>query len=173
MFTVDFKNIPDVVENFVAADADVRENLARLVANEAKYLNTHFDTAMTLYTLEEKPEVYPWMSSIFAERGLNFDDQRPIFVGEYDVKDVVNSKKFGYKDHGEAHFAWVIFASGLNVNVAYNLTEKKRRAVGFKLSEGMEEPKAFAENGFKFASMKSKIGGLIRGTYFVVKGEYL
>ncbi|MDR2977293.1 MAG: phage tail protein [Streptococcaceae bacterium] len=173
MFTVECKKIPDVIENFAAADDEVRENLAKLVANEAKYLNTHFDTAMTLYTLDEKPEIYPWLSNIFAERGLNFDDQRPIFVGAYDVKDVVDSKKFGYKDYGEAHFAWVIFASGLNVNVAYNQTEKKRRAVGFKLSEGMTEPKIFAEKGFKFASMKSKIGGSIRGTYFVIKGDYL
>ncbi|GAB2028010.1 hypothetical protein [Lactovum odontotermitis] len=173
MFTVDYKNIPELVKHFAAADAEVRQNLANLVASEAKYLNEHFKTEMTLYTLEEKPEIYPWLSSIFAERALNFDDQRPIFVGEYDVADVVDSKKFGYKDYGQAHFAWVIFSSGMDANAAYNLTDKRRRAVGFKLSEGMEIPEVFPENGFKFATMKSKIGGAIRGTYFVAKGEYL
>ncbi|HEY0222064.1 hypothetical protein [Lactovum miscens] len=173
MFVVDYKNVPGVIENFSLANDAQRESLANLVASEAKYLNEHFNKEMTLYTLDEKPGIYPWLSSIFAERGLNFDDQRPIFVGEYDVKDIVDSKKFGYKDYGNAHFAWVIFASGMDANASYNLEKNKRRAVGFKLSVGMEEPIIFAENGFKFASMKSKIGGIIRGTYFVAKGEYL
>ena len=45
-----------------------------------------------------------------------------------------------------------------------------KRAVGFKLSEGMEIP---AELGsFKFARQKSKLAGTIRGSYFVIKGEY-
>jgi hypothetical protein len=42
--------------------------------------------------------------------------------------------------------------------------------VGFKLSEGMEVP---AELGsFKFARQKSKLAGTIRGSYFVIKGDY-
>ena len=50
------------------------------------------------------------------------------------------------------------------------LDEPKKRAVGFKLSEGMEVP---AELGsFKFARQKSKLAGTIRGSYFVIKGEY-
>ena len=52
----------------------------------------------------------------------------------------------------------------------YTLDDPKKRAVGFKLSEGMEIP---AELGsFKFARQKSKLAGTIRGSYFVIKGEY-
>ena len=47
----------------------------------------------------------------------------------------------------------------------------KKRAGGFKLSDGMDVP---AELGpkFTFARQKSKLAGTIRGSYFVIKGEY-
>jgi len=35
----------------------------------------------------------------------------------------------------------------------------------------MEIPKEFAEK-FKFARQKSKLAGIIRGSYFVLKNEY-
>jgi hypothetical protein len=47
----------------------------------------------------------------------------------------------------------------------------QKRAVGFKLSDGMEVPKEL-ESKFKFARQKSKLAGTIRGSFFVVKGEY-
>jgi hypothetical protein len=55
--------------------------------------------------------------------------------------------------------------------VLYTLEPGGKRAVGFKLSEGMPVPKELADK-FKFATMKSKLAGNIRGTFFVVKGEY-
>ena len=36
---------------------------------------------------------------------------------------------------------------------------------------GMEVPKELAEK-FKFAKQKSKLAGTIRGSFFVIKGEY-
>ena len=64
----------------------------------------------------------------------------------------------------------MFYESGLSINVLYALDESGKRAVGFKLSEGMEVP---AELGsFKFARQKSKLAGTIRGSYFVIKGEY-
>jgi len=64
----------------------------------------------------------------------------------------------------------VFYESGLSINVLYPLDEAKKRAVGFKLSEGMGVP---AELGsFKFARQKSTLAGTIRGSYFVIKGEY-
>jgi len=58
----------------------------------------------------------------------------------------------------------------LSINVLHSLDEPKKRAVGFKLSEGMKVP---AELGsFKFARQKSKLAGTIRGSYFNIKGEY-
>lgn len=50
------------------------------------------------------------------------------------------------------------------------LDEPKKRAVGFKLSEGMGVPAELS--AFKFARQKSKLAGTIRGSYFVIKGEY-
>jgi hypothetical protein len=53
----------------------------------------------------------------------------------------------------------------------YTVDEPKRRAVGFKLSEGMDVPPELASR-FKFASRKSKLAGTMRGSYFDIKNEY-
>ena len=45
-----------------------------------------------------------------------------------------------------------------------------KRAVGFKLSDGMEVPQELGK--FKFARQKSKLAGTIRGSYFVIKNKY-
>ena len=42
--------------------------------------------------------------------------------------------------------------------------------MGFKLSDGMAIPDELS--AFKFARQKSKLAGTIRGSYFVIKGEY-
>jgi len=54
--------------------------------------------------------------------------------------------------------------------VMYTIDDPKRRAVGFKLAEGMDVPEELAS--FKFARQKSKLAGTIRGSYFVLKNEY-
>jgi hypothetical protein len=66
---------------------------------------------------------------------------------------------------------YIFYESGLAVNVMYSMNNPKKRAVGFKLSEGMEVPKEL-EKRFKFARQKSKLAGIIRGSFFVIKGEY-
>jgi hypothetical protein len=53
----------------------------------------------------------------------------------------------------------------------YSIEDGKKRAVGFKLSEGMPIPDELAST-FKFATQKSKLAGSIRGSYFVIKGEH-
>ena len=66
--------------------------------------------------------------------------------------------------------AYIFYEDGLAVNVMYAVDDPKKRAVGFKLSEGMEIPKELGK--FKFARQKSKLAGTIRGSFFVIKGEY-
>ena len=44
----------------------------------------------------------------------------------------------------------VFYESGLAINVLYTLDDPKKRAVGFKLSEGMEIPEELSK--FKFAA---------------------
>jgi hypothetical protein len=67
--------------------------------------------------------------------------------------------------------AYVFYEDGLVVNVMYTVDDSKKRAVGFKLSEGMEVPKEL-EGKFRFVRQKSKLAGTIRGSFFVIKGEY-
>jgi hypothetical protein len=67
--------------------------------------------------------------------------------------------------------AYVFYESGLSINVMYEIEATGKRAVGFKLSEGMEIPEELASN-FKFARQKSKLAGVIRGSFFVIKGQY-
>ena len=67
--------------------------------------------------------------------------------------------------------AYVFYESGLSINVMYTIDDKKKRAVGFKLADGMEVPPELALR-FKFAKQKSKLAGTIRGSFFVIKGEY-
>ncbi len=66
---------------------------------------------------------------------------------------------------------YVFYESGLSINVMYSIEDGGKRAVGFKLSDGMEVPEELADK-FKFARQKSKLAGTIRGSYFVIKGEY-
>jgi hypothetical protein len=66
--------------------------------------------------------------------------------------------------------AYVFYGSGLSINVMYTIDGPQKRAVGFKLSDGMDVPAELAQ--FKFARQKSKLAGTIRGSYFVIKNEY-
>ena len=52
--------------------------------------------------------------------------------------------------------AYVFYESGLSINVMYTIEDAKKRAVGFKLSDGMEIPEELASK-FKFARQKSKL----------------
>jgi hypothetical protein len=90
------------------------------------------------------------------ERGIEITS-RPLETSRFQVENVL--------------WTYVFYESGLSVNVLYTIDNPKKRAVGFKLSEGMEVPKELATR-FKFAKQKSKLAGIIRGSYFVIKGEY-
>jgi hypothetical protein len=67
-------------------------------------------------------------------------------------------------------WTYVFYENGLSINVLYTLDDSGKRAVGFKLSDGMEVPSELGS--FKFARQKSKLAGTIRGSYFVIKGTY-
>ena len=66
--------------------------------------------------------------------------------------------------------AYVFYENGLSINVMYTIDDPSKRAVGFKLSEGMEVPAELASR-FKFARQKSKLAGTIRGSYFTFKRD--
>jgi hypothetical protein len=84
-------------------------------------------------------------------------ESRPLEATEFQVENI--------------RMAYVFYESGLSINVMYTIGDKKKRAVGFKLSEGMEVPAELALR-FKFARQKSKLAGTIRGSYFAFKNDY-
>ena len=85
---------------------------------------------------------------------------------------VISSKAFETSSLLVDGIKWVFvfYENGLGINVLYTLDNPKKRAVGFKLSEGMEVPEELSK--FKFARQKSKLAGIIRGSFFVIKKEY-
>jgi hypothetical protein len=67
--------------------------------------------------------------------------------------------------------AYIFYESGLSINVMYTVDDPKKRAVGFKLSEGLEVPAELASQ-LRFARQKSKLAGTIRVSCFAFENEY-
>ena len=130
--------------------------LAGLRANEARYFRNKYDHVFTVTPAAEAAETVAWVARILRdERGIVVAS-RPLEVSIADVDGI--------------HWVHVFYESGLAINVLYGVEPGSKRAVGFKLSEGMEPPAELS--AFKFARQKSKLAGVIRGSYFVIKGEY-
>ena len=134
----------------------VAEALAGLRANEARYYRNKYGHVFTVSPASEAPEAVEWVSRILREEREIVIGSRPLEATTFDVEGL--------------RMAYVFYESGLSVNVMYGIDGGKR-AVGFKLAEGMEIPEELAPR-FKFARQKSKLAGVIRGSYFVIKGEY-
>ncbi|WP_046721006.1 hypothetical protein [Heyndrickxia coagulans] len=152
-YIVDFKNVSDVgLESSPVAKA-----LAGLRANEARYFMNKYKHVFTVLPAAESGETLEYVNRILKEeRGIEFA-AKPLETSRFQVENI--------------QFAYVFYEDGLVVNVMYSVDDPKKRAVGFKLSEGMEVPKEL-EGKFKFARQKSKLAGTIRGSFFVIKGEY-
>lgn len=134
----------------------VAEALAGLRANEARYFKNKYDHDFAVAPATEEPEVLDWVNRVLAERDIVIESP-PLEVTAFEVE--------GYR------MAYVFYESGLSINVMYGSEPDGKRAVGFKLSEGMEVPEELASR-FRFARQKSKLAGVIRGSFFVIKGEY-
>jgi len=152
-YVVDFANVSTVgLESSPAAQA-----LAGLRANEARYFKNKYDHAFTVSPASEEPETLEWVSRILADERDLVISARPLEVSAFEVDGI--------------RMAYVFYESGLSINVMYTIADEGKRAVGFKLSEGMEVPEELASR-FKFARQKSRLAGVIRGSFFVIKGEY-
>ncbi len=134
----------------------VAEALAGLRANEARYFKNKYDVVFTVHPAAEAQETIDWVHRILKQERDIVIASPPLEATMIEVENI--------------RWPYVFYESGLAINVVYGVEAEKKRAVGFKLSDGMEIP---AELGsFKFARQKSKLAGTIRGTYFVIKGEY-
>ena len=134
----------------------VAEALAGLRANEARYFKNKYDHDFAVTPADEDPATVAWVAEILAsERDIEIAS-RPLEVSIAEVDGI--------------HWVHVFYESGLAVNVLYTREDGGKRAVGFKLSEGMEPPVEL--DAFKWARQKSKLAGTIRGSYFVIKGVH-
>jgi len=150
---VDFTNVSTAgLESSPVATA-----LAGLRANEARYFMNKYKHEFTVVPADESPDTLAYVNRILKEeRGLEFA-ARPLQTSRFEVAGI--------------RMAYVFYEDGLAVNVMYTVDNPKKRAVGFKLSEGMQVPAKLAGK-FKFATQKSTLAGTIRGSFFVIKGEY-
>ena len=152
-YAVDFSTVSTIgLESSPVAAA-----LAGLRANEARYFKNKYDHVFTVEPASDATRAIDWVHRILAEERDIVISSRPLEATAFQVENI--------------RMAYVFYESGLSVNVMYTVDAAGKRAVGFKLSEGMEVPAELASR-FKFARQKSKLAGTIRGSYFAFKNEY-
>jgi hypothetical protein len=118
---VDFEN----VSTFGLESSPVVETVAGLRANEARYFRNKYHHVLTVSTASKVPEVVDRVSRILRV-------ERDIVIGS-------GSLEATAFEVGGLRMAYVFYESGLSINVMYGIDGGKR-AVGFKLAEGMEIP---------------------------------
>ena len=154
-YAVDFTTVSTIgLESSPVAAA-----LAGLRANEARYFKNKYDHVFTTEpaSAPKAKEATDWVHGILKKERDLVIASRPLEATSFQVENI--------------RMAYVFYESGLSINVMYTIDGDKKRAVGFKLSDGMEVPAELASR-FKFAKQKSKLAGTIRGSYFVLKNEY-
>ncbi len=150
---VDFVN----VSTAGLESSPVAEALAGLRANEARYFQNKYGHEFSTEPAAKAKNAVAYVHQILK-------DERDIVIGSQPLEAT------SFEVEG-MRWTYVFYESGLSINVLYTLEPGGKRAVGFKLSDGMEVPAELADT-FKFARQKSKLAGTIRGSYFVIKGEY-
>ena len=152
-YAVDFHTVSTVgLESSPVASA-----LAGLRANEARYFKNKYDHDFTVEPASDATEAVDLVHRILKEERDIVIASPPLEATMFHVESL--------------RMAYVFYESGLSINVMYDVDNPKKRAVGFKLSVGMDVPEELASR-FKFATQKSKLAGTIRGSFFVIKGQY-
>ncbi|HEX6765269.1 MAG TPA: hypothetical protein VF103_07315, partial [Polyangiaceae bacterium] len=142
---VDFKDVSTVG----LESSPVAEALAGLRANEARYFKNKYDHDFAVEPASKAKRVIDRVHRILKEERDIVIASRPLEATDFEVENI--------------RWSYVFYESGLSINVLYTLDNPKKRAVGFKLSQGMDVPKELATR-FKFAKQKSKLAGTIRGS---------
>ena len=151
-YAVDFNTVSTIgLESSPVAAA-----LAGLRAHEARYFKNKYAHDFTVEPASSESTI-DWVHHILKEERDVVISSRPLQATDFQIDNI--------------RIAFVFYESGLSINVMYTIDDSQKRAVGFKLSEGMEVPAELASR-FKFAMGKSKLAGTIRGSYFAFKSEY-
>ena len=125
-YAVDFVNVSTVgLESSPVATA-----LAGLRANEARYFKNKYDHVFTVEPAAKAKKDIDWVHRVLKEERDIAIASRPLEATTFQVENI--------------RWTYVFYESGLSINVLYPLDEPKKRAVGFKLSEGMEVPPSSA-----------------------------
>lgn len=152
--TVDFVNVSlEGLESSPHAEA-----LAGLRANEARYFTNKYKHAFTVEPASKARAIVDRVHRILKDERDLVIGAKPLEATEFEVEGI--------------RWSYVFYEDGLAINVLYTLEDGGKRAVGFKLSDGMEIPAELEAAGFKFARQKSKLAGTIRGSFFIIKQEY-
>ncbi len=145
------------VSNVGLESSPVSDALSGLRAHEARYFKNKYDHTFTVEAAAKAKKTVKLVEDILmTERDIVIESPA-LQATTFEVDGI--------------RWTYVFYESGLAINVLYTIEDAGKRAVGFKLSEGMEIPTELASK-FKFARQKSKLAGVIRGSYFVIKGEY-
>ena len=152
-YTVDFTTVSTVGLEL----SPVAAALAGLRANEARFVKNKFDHTFMVAPASQATTTVDWVQRILKEERDIVISSRPLEATAFQIENI--------------RIAYVFYESGLSINVMYTIDDPKRRAVGFKLSEGMAVPAELASR-FKFARQKSRLAGTIRGSYFDFKNDY-
>ncbi len=153
-YTVDFQTVSTVGLD----SSPVAPALAGLRANEARYFKNKYDHVYTVEPASDAKATVDYVHRILKEERDIVISSRALEVSDLQVENI--------------RWTYVFYESGLSINVLYTIDDPKKRAVGFKLSDGMDVPEELASK-FKFARQKSKLAGTIRGSYFNIKGDYV
>ncbi len=152
-YAVDF----NVVSTTGLESSPVAAALAGLRAHEARYFKTKYDHTFVVEPARDAAATIAWVHGILETERKLVIASPPLEATAFQVENL--------------RIAYVFYESGLSVNVMYAVDDPKKRAVGFKLAEGVAIPAELASR-FKFATMKSKLAGAIRGSFFVIKGTH-
>src|SRR6201988_2678030 len=117
-YTVDFSTVSTVG----LESSPVAAPLAGLRANEARYFKNKYGHVFTVEPAGNAKTTIDWVHRILKEeRGLVISS-RPLGSSAFQVENI--------------RIAYVFYENGLSVNVMYTVDDPKKRAAGFKLSEG-------------------------------------
>src|SRR5258707_457977 len=123
----------------------------------ARYFKNKYDHDFIVEPASDAKTIIDYVHRVLKEERDILISSRPLEATAFQVENI--------------KMAYVFYESGLSINVMYTVDDAGKRAVGFKLSDGMEVPAELASR-FKFARQKSKLAGTIRGSYFAFKNDY-
>ncbi|MGD0287900.1 MAG: phage tail protein [Acidimicrobiales bacterium] len=152
-YTVDFVD----VSTMGLESSPVAAALAGLRANEARYFKNKYDHVFKVEPAAKAKKAIELVHRILKEERDIVITSSPLEATTFQVENI--------------RWTYVFYENGLSINVLYTLDgPNPKRAVGFKLCEGMDIPEELGS--FKFARQKSKLAGTIRGSFFVIRSEY-